>query len=104
MKGFNVCFSDIVSALQGADVATRAGTFNKNNLEITLTSSSFLTCLDDVKNLVVSQKDGKPVYLSEVAHVIDGPEEAAAYTRIGFHGITGRFTGSMSLKTGPFPQ
>jgi multidrug efflux pump subunit AcrB len=111
MKGFNVCFSDIVSALQGADVATRAGMFNKNNLEITLTSSSFLTRLDDVKNLVLSQKDGKPVYLSEVAHVIDGPEEAAAYTRIGFsryhrqvHGITGRFTGSMSLKTDLFPR
>ncbi len=84
MKGFNVCFSDIVSALQGADVATRAGAFNKNNQEITLTSSSFLTRLDDVKNLVVSQKDGKPVYLSEVADILDGPEEAAAYTRIGF--------------------
>jgi multidrug efflux pump subunit AcrB len=84
MKGFNVSFSDIVFALQGTDVATRAGTFNKNNQEITLTSSSFLTGIEDVNNLVVSQKDGRPVYLSEVAHIIDGPQEAAAYTRIGF--------------------
>jgi multidrug efflux pump subunit AcrB len=84
MKGFNVSLADITDALQGADAATRAGTFNKNNLEITLTSSSFLTCIEDVKDLVVSQKNGKPVHLSEVAQIIDGPQEAAAYTRIGF--------------------
>jgi multidrug efflux pump subunit AcrB len=84
MKGFNVTLADITTALKGADVAARAGEFNTNNLEITLTSSSFLTSLAAVENLVVSRKNGKPVYLSEVAKVLDGPRESNAYTRIGF--------------------
>ena len=84
MKGFNVSLADIKKALEGADAATRAGVFDKNNLSITLTSSSFLTSVSDLKNLVVSQKSGKPVHLSEVGKIIDGPEEAASYTRIGF--------------------
>ncbi len=103
MKGFNVSFSDITLALQGADVATRAGAFNKNNLEICLTSSSFLTCLSDVKNLVISQKDGRPVHLSEVARIIDGPEEAAAYTRIGFSNYHRQVHGIDDAEKGSFP-
>ncbi|HSL62398.1 MAG TPA: efflux RND transporter permease subunit [Desulfotignum sp.] len=96
MKGFNVSLADIKKALEGADAATRAGVFDKNNLSVTLTSSSFLTSVSDVERLVVSQKNGKPVHLSEVGRIIDGPQEAASYTRIGFsryhrqtHGIDG---------------
>ena len=67
-----------------ADAATRAGAFDRNNLNITLTSSSFLSSLEEVKNLVISGKGEKPVYLSDVARVLDGPKEAVAYTRMGF--------------------
>lgn len=103
MKGFNVSFSDITLALKGADVATRAGSFNKNDLEICLTSSSFLTCLEDVKDLVISRKEGKPVHLSEVATIIDGPEEAVAYTRIGFSNYHRQVHGIDDAIKGPFP-
>ncbi len=84
MKGFAVSIKDIENALKGADVSVQAGAFNKNNTRITLTSSSFLTRVDEVKKLVISGRDAKPVYLEDVAKVIDGPEEAQAYTRIGF--------------------
>ncbi len=84
MKGFGISILDINKALTGADVSTRAGTFNKNNQVITLTSSSFLTSIDQVSSLVVSGRDSRPVYLEDVANIIDGPEEASAYTRIGF--------------------
>jgi len=84
MKGFAVSILDINKALMGADASTRAGTFNKNNQVITLTSSSFLTSVDEIESLVVSGRTGMPVYLRDVAKVIDGPEEADSYTRIGF--------------------
>ena len=84
MKGFGVSILDINKALMGADASTRAGTYNKNNQVITLTSSSFLTSIDEVRSLVVSGQTGMPVYLTDVATVIDGPEEANSYTRIGF--------------------
>jgi len=84
MKGFKVTLEEINAALQGADASTQAGLFNKANQSVTLTSSSFLTTLDGVGNLVISGRDGKPVYLKDVARIIDGPKEAATYTRIGF--------------------
>ena len=111
MKGFNVSLAEISAALKGADAATRAGEFNTNNLEVTLTSSSFLTSLAAIENLVVSRKNGKPVYLSEVAQVLDGPQEAAAYTRIGYshyfrlqHGIADAFPRSFPAVTLAFSK
>ncbi|MEH0022166.1 MAG: efflux RND transporter permease subunit [Desulfobacter sp.] len=84
MKGFGVSLLDINTALENADVSTQAGLFNKNNRSVTLTSTSFLTSVTDVENLVISGRDGRTVYLSDVAAVIDGPAEATTYTRIGF--------------------
>ncbi|WP_457553986.1 efflux RND transporter permease subunit [Desulfobacula sp.] len=84
MKGFGISIQDIQNALQGADVSTQAGVFNKNNTRITLTSSSFLTSVDEVKTLVISGRESKPVYLEDVAKIIDGPKEADSYTRISF--------------------
>ncbi|MCF6246291.1 MAG: efflux RND transporter permease subunit [Desulfobacula sp.] len=84
MKGFSVSIRDIETALKGADVSVLAGFFNKNNTRITLTSSSFLSSIDEVKRLVISGRDAKPVYLEDVAIIYDGPEEAKAYCRIGF--------------------
>ncbi|MDM8535836.1 efflux RND transporter permease subunit [Desulfobacterales bacterium HSG17] len=84
MKGFNVSTLDIKNALKGADVSVEAGTFNKINTQITITSSSFLTRVDEVKKLVISGREEKLVYLEDVARVVDGPREADSYTRIGF--------------------
>ncbi len=84
MKGFNISFQDINTALAGADVSIQAGTFNKANRSVTLTSSSFLSSVTEVENLVIAVRNERPVYLSDVAQVIDGPAEADAYTRIGF--------------------
>ena len=84
MKGFKVTLAEINAALRGADASTQAGQFNKANQSVTLTSSSFLSTLDQVGNLVISGRGGKPVYLKDVASIIDGPREADTYTRIGF--------------------
>ncbi len=84
MKGFGISFADITKALKGADDATRAGSFDQNNQNITLTSSSFLTRPEEVKSLVIAATENGPVYLSDVADVLDGPQEATSHTRMGF--------------------
>ncbi len=84
MKGFGISIQDIQQALQGADVSTQAEYFNKNNIQITITSSSFLSSVDEVKALVITARESKPIYLEDVATIIDGPGEADFYTRIGF--------------------
>ncbi len=84
MKGFNVSIQDIEHALKQADVSTRVGVLDTGNQEITLTSSSFLSSVEEVEALVISGRDARPVYLGDVAVVIDGPRDVQSYTRIGF--------------------
>ncbi|MCG8639385.1 MAG: efflux RND transporter permease subunit [Desulfobacterales bacterium] len=84
MKGFKVSIQDIQTALENADVSARIGSIHKKNTRITITSSSFLKTVDQIKGLVISGRQAKPVYLADVASVIDGPAEADTYTRINF--------------------
>ncbi|MFZ0888796.1 MAG: efflux RND transporter permease subunit [Candidatus Binataceae bacterium] len=75
---------DVAHALRGADANLRAGSFAHNDREYVLDSGPFLTGAAEVSNLVVAVRDRHPVYLRDVARVIDGPAEPDAYTTIAF--------------------
>ncbi len=84
LTGLGVSILEVQKALQGADAAVTAGDFSRFNQNFTVTSSSFLTSAQEVSALMVGVHQGRPVYLRDVAQVIDGPEEVESYTRIGF--------------------
>ncbi len=79
--------AQVVKRLQGADTAVQAGHFDSSNRSIKVTSSAFLRNARDVEGLVVGVHAGNPVYLRDIAQVIDGPEEADNYSRIGFSNL-----------------
>ncbi|MBF0224645.1 MAG: efflux RND transporter permease subunit [Desulfobacterales bacterium] len=84
MAGFNVSVLEIIQALKGSDSSVTAGNISKFNKEFTITSNSFLSSKEDVLSLMVGVNKDKPVYLRDIANVIDGPSETSNYTRIGF--------------------
>ena len=86
LAGFNVSALEVSTALAGADASATAGTYDRNNKEFTVTSDSFLMSKDEMAQLVVGVHQGRPVYLSDVADIIDGPAEPTAYVRIGCSG------------------
>jgi multidrug efflux pump subunit AcrB len=91
MAGLGISKLDVRRALRGTDASVSAGTFNRLNKEITVTSESFVRSAEEVEELVVGVHEGRPVYLRDIAVVLDGPEEAARYTRISFsHGHDGK--------------
>lgn len=49
-----------------------------------VTTDAFFRSAEEVRALMIGVREGRPVYLSDVAEVIDGPEEAESYVRIGF--------------------
>ncbi len=61
-----------------------AGKFNQMDTEFLVTTDGFLKTVDDVAELVVGVYQNNPVYLSEIATVIDGPEIATNYVSLGF--------------------
>ncbi|NDV23237.1 efflux RND transporter permease subunit [Desulfovibrio sp. JC022] len=84
MAGFNISPLEIAGALEGADQSAVAGSVLSGNREVTVAANSFLEDAADVRNLVVGVFNSRPVYLRDVAEVIDGPQEADSYSRIGF--------------------
>ena len=84
MTGLGVSMLEVARALKGTDASVTAGRFSRLNREVAVTSDSFVTTVEDVKSLVVGVRQGRPVYLRDIAEVVDGPQEPAYYSRIGY--------------------
>ncbi len=84
LAGHGLAPLEVAAALRGADSNLRAGSFARNNYQYVVDSGPFLTGAAEVASLVVAVRGGKPVYLRDVAQVIDGPAEPDSYTTIGF--------------------
>ena len=65
--------------LQAANVAAPAGDLVRGNVSVRVDAGGFLATSRDVRDLVVAVHDGQPVYLSDVANVVDGPPQPAHY-------------------------
>ena len=61
-----------------------SGSFTKNDTEFLVKTGQFLKTADDVENLVVGINQNKPVYLKQIASVLDGPELPSNYVSLGF--------------------
>jgi multidrug efflux pump subunit AcrB len=54
-------------------------------------TGSFLKDAEDVGNVVAGIYNGRPIYLRNIAEIVDGPEEPANYVLMGFGQQRGRF-------------
>jgi multidrug efflux pump subunit AcrB len=69
----NLSPAGIVPMLQQADRQFAAGGLTSANHEIAVETGAFLTNAEDVGNVVIGVFGGKPVYLRDVAQIVDGP-------------------------------
>jgi multidrug efflux pump subunit AcrB len=74
---------DVRSALQLANVAAPSGRLLRDNREIVVETGNYLASAADAESLVVGVHEGRPVYLSDVAQVVDGPDQPARYVWTG---------------------
>jgi multidrug efflux pump subunit AcrB len=79
MAAFNVSAQDIRDALQVSNAAQPSGTLVSNNQEILVQTGTFLSGVDDVKQLVVGVAQGRPVYMNDIASVVGGPDQPSRY-------------------------
>ena len=83
IAGVGVTPAAIESALASQNTEARSGSFSTANQEFLVDTGRLLTSADDVGRIVVAVADGRPVYLGDVADVVDGPEEPASYVLFG---------------------
>jgi multidrug efflux pump subunit AcrB len=80
----NVSALEVAGALQKGNSTLPSGAFSGANRETLVQAGEFLSDTGAVKNLVVAIRDSKPVYLSDVASVMDDLSEPQDYVFFGF--------------------
>jgi multidrug efflux pump subunit AcrB len=84
MAGHDVTALEVAQTLRGANVNLPAGGFARDNREYVVQGGPFLRSAGEVKDIVVAVRSGRPIYLHQIAKVLDGPAEAVDYTNISF--------------------
>jgi multidrug efflux pump subunit AcrB len=86
----NLTVTEIISKIRQANLQSFSGSLKTLNNEILLQTGRFLTNEEDVERIVVGVFAGKPVYLNDVATIIDGPGEPDSYVIHGGKDIPSR--------------
>ncbi len=75
--------TEVVRALAGANRELRAGSFSSDNREILVDTAGWLDRPEEIGRVVVGTSGERPVYLQDVASIVDGPEEPRSYVLFG---------------------
>ncbi len=84
LRAFHLTPGQVEGSLRRANFLLSSGRFPADNQEIIVETGGFLKEAREVGNLVITVADGRPVYLKDVARIIDGPEEPGNYVFMGF--------------------
>ncbi|MFZ5759708.1 MAG: efflux RND transporter permease subunit [Thermodesulfobacteriota bacterium] len=83
LKAYGLTASIIAATVRQDNVRLQAGNFPAADREFLVDTGAFLRTADDVGRLLLTVRDGRPVYLADVAEITDGPAEPADYVFMG---------------------
>ncbi len=81
----------VLPAIAAANHRLPAGPLVADDREVLIEAGGFVRSAEELSSVVVAESGGRPVRLGDVARVVDGPEEPAAYVTHGEPGVTGRW-------------
>ena len=83
LNAFGISALEVRRSLELANVSAPSGSLVRDNRSITVETGSFLESAQDVAHIVLGVRNARPVFLSDVAEVVDGPEQPARYVWTG---------------------
>ena len=99
MAGYNIDALSIARQIEISNQQIGSGAFNNHDTEYLVETGRFLENSEDVANLVVGVYNGSPIYLKQVADVVDGPEVPSQYVSFGY----GKINEAKELAKGNYP-
>ena len=84
LAAYGLSALEIMGRIEVSNTESGGSTFQQGNEEIRVEAGRFLRNVGDVKNLMVGVYGDRPVYLRDVADIVDGPQEAVSFTRFGY--------------------
>lgn len=82
LAGYHLSLGAVAKMVEGANQQLMVGSVATSGREIQIEAGPWLTSADDLSRVVVGVFGGRPVYLSDVADISDGPEDPVTYVGI----------------------
>ena len=82
-------FNTVAQMLSANHAQLNTGSFNAQDQNFTVQTGSFLSSAAEVANIVIGVKGQSPVYLKQVAQILDGPQQAIDYVHMGYGAASG---------------
>ncbi len=76
LKSYGVTIGHIAKTIQSSNSEKTVGAIEQGGLQYWVKTGVFLKSVSDFERLIVGNHEGKPVYLSDVATITAGPEQA----------------------------
>ncbi len=83
MAAFGIAAQDVAAALQVSNASQPSGTLIRDNREILVQTGTYLASAADVRQLVVGVSENRPIFVSDIARVEDGPDLPGRYVWFG---------------------
>ncbi|MFA6444928.1 MAG: efflux RND transporter permease subunit, partial [Sterolibacterium sp.] len=83
MNAHGVTAQDLKAVLQVSNASQPSGNLVSGNTELLVQTGNYIESATDVKRLVVGVHGGKPVFMADVAKVLDGADQPSQYVWFG---------------------
>jgi multidrug efflux pump subunit AcrB len=83
LAGFGVSLDQVAQTIRSANAEQTAGSSESGGTHFSVTTGAFLENADSIARLVIAVRDGIPVYVRDVAKVLDVPAETKQL--VGFY-------------------
>ncbi len=77
-----LAFQDIAMAIQMENLTMGAGEFTSDEIRRVIRTQADYTNMDQISNTIIKVNNGKPVYIRDVAEVVDGYKERSTISRL----------------------
>ncbi len=92
LQAFGVTLDQVRATLGASNVAAPLGTVVQQGQNRQMFLDGFLASAEDLERLIVGSHAARPIYLGDVAQVVDGPpDERSRVSRLAFGPADGRF-------------
>jgi multidrug efflux pump subunit AcrB len=83
LAAYGLDLERVAMSVTAANQESETGTYPSIKGRVLVHTGGFLENIEDVKSVVAGLHNGKPIYIRDVADVIDGPEEPDQYVFFG---------------------
>lgn len=84
LAGHGLSLLEVAGAVSSSDAALTVGAFDRGDRNVSVVAGPFVESRSAAEQLVVGASGDRPVYLRNVATVLDGPQEATSHVRLTF--------------------